>query len=285
MNIFRQIRDFCIKITESNIFKKAVIIVILLYSIILGLVTSESIYAKFGDILEDIMSVIVVLFTIELTIRIIAKGWRFFLNGWNLFDFVLVAIAFLPETGAAITFRMFRVLRALRALRMVSSLKELRHIVSAILVAAPHVFWAGILLSIIFYIFGIIGQNLFHEAFPQWFGTLGETVYTLFQVTTLESWSMGIARPVMKVYPWAWMYFVPFVMVSSYIVLNVVVGVVVNATSDLSDDDDLTDMKVKMKAKKVSNAEILNEINNLKGYIQRLEQKLEEKENKEQNQA
>jgi voltage-gated sodium channel len=95
-------------------------------------------------------------------------------------------------------------------------MKKLRHIVSAILVSAPHVFWAAVLEMIIFYIFGIMGQNLFHEAFPQWFGTLGETVYTLFQVTTLESWSMGIARPVMKVYPWAWMYFVPFVMISSY---------------------------------------------------------------------
>ncbi len=275
MNIFTQIHEFCVRVTSSKIFKNTIVLIILINSIVLGLITSDAIYAKFGKILEFILSTCVAIFTVEILLRIIAKGWRFFLNGWNIFDFVLVSIALMPETGAAITFRVFRVMRALR---MVSSFKKLRHIVSAILVSAPHVFWAAVLLMIIFYIFGIMGQNLFHEEFPQWFGTLGETVYTLFQVTTLESWSMGIARPVMKVFPWAWCYFVPFVMISSYIVLNVVVGVVVNATSDLSDDDDVTDMKNKMKTKKVTNAELLQQITELKNHIERLEAKLDEKE-------
>ena len=275
MNIFSQIHEFCVRVTSSKIFKNTIVLIILINSIVLGLITSDAIYAKFGKILEFILSTCVAIFTVEIILRIIAKGWRFFLNGWNIFDFVLVSIALMPETGAAITFRVFRVMRALR---LVSSFKKLRHIVSAILVSAPHVFWAAVLLMIIFYIFGIMGQNLFHEEFPQWFGTLGETVYTLFQVTTLESWSMGIARPVMKVFPWAWCYFVPFVMISSYIVLNVVVGVVVNATSDLSDDDDVTDMKNKMKTKKVTNAELLQQITELKNHIERLEAKLDEKE-------
>lgn len=275
MNIFTQIHEFCVRVTSSKIFKNTIVLIILINSIVLGLITSDAIYAKFGKILEFILSTCVAIFTVEIILRIIAKGWRFFLNGWNIFDFVLVSIALMPETGAAITFRVFRVMRALR---MVSSFKKLRHIVSAILVSAPHVFWAAVLLMIIFYIFGIMGQNLFHEEFPQWFGTLGETVYTLFQVTTLESWSMGIARPVMKVFPWAWCYFVPFVMISSYIVLNVVVGVVVNATSDLSDDDDVADMKNKMKTKKVTNAELLQQITELKNHIERLEAKLDEKE-------
>lgn len=272
MKIFTQIHDFCVRVTSSKIFKNTIVLIILINSIVLGLITSEAIYAKFGELLEFILSACVVIFTVEITLRIIAKGWRFFLNGWNIFDFLLITMALMPETGAAITFRVFRVLRALR---MVSSMKKLRHIVSAILVSAPHVFWAAVLEMIIFYIFGIMGQNLFHEAFPQWFGTLGKTVYTLFQVTTLESWSMGIARPVMKVYPWAWMYFVPFVMISSYIVLNVVVGVVVNATSDISEDDNIS-MRDKIKAKKITNTEISEQINELKEHILRLEAKLEE---------
>ena len=206
MKIFTQIHDFCVRVTSSKIFKNTIVLIILINSIVLGLITSEAIYAKFGELLEFILSACVVIFTVEITLRIIAK---------------------------------------------------LRHIVSAILVSAPHVFWAAVLEMIIFYIFGIMGQNLFHEAFPQWFGTLGETVYTLFQVTTLESWSMGIARPVMKVYPWAWCYFVPFVMISSYIVLNVVVGVVVNATSDISEDDNIS-MKDKIKAKKVVRTLLIN---------------------------
>lgn len=277
MKIFTQIHDFCVRVTSSKIFKNTIVLIILINSIVLGLITSEAIYAKFGELLEFILSTCVVIFTVEITLRIIAKGWRFFLNGWNIFDFLLITMALMPETGAAITFRVFRVLRALR---MVSSMKKLRHIVSAILVSAPHVFWAAVLEMIIFYIFGIMGQNLFHEAFPQWFGTLGETVYTLFQVTTLESWSMGIARPVMKVYPWAWMYFVPFVMISSYIVLNVVVGVVVNATSDISEDDNIS-MKDKIKAKKVTNTELSEQINELKEHILRLEAKLEENKKEE----
>lgn len=277
MKIFTQIHDFCVRVTSSKIFKNTIVLIILINSIVLGLITSEAIYAKFGELLEFILSACVVIFTVEITLRIIAKGWRFFLNGWNIFDFLLITMALMPETGAAITFRVFRVLRALR---MVSSMKKLRHIVSAILVSAPHVFWAAVLEMIIFYIFGIMGQNLFHEAFPQWFGTLGETVYTLFQVTTLESWSMGIARPVMKVYPWAWMYFVPFVMISSYIVLNVVVGVVVNATSDISEDDNIS-MKDKIKAKKVTNTELSEQINELKEHILRLEAKLEENKKNE----
>lgn len=274
MNIFKQIRDFCIRTTESKIFKNAIVLIILINSIVLGLITSDTIYSKFGDILEFILSACVVVFTVEIVLRIIAKGWRFFLNGWNIFDFLLVAIAFMPESGAAITFRIFRVLRALR---MVSSMKRLRHIVAAILVSAPHVFWAAVLLMIIFYIFGIMGQNLFHETFPQWFGTLGETIYTLFQVTTLESWSMGIARPVMEVHPYAWCYFVPFVMLSSYIVLNVVVGVVVNACGNLSDEDDVTKLKEEVEAKNVTNAEIMEELQRMRAHIQRLEEKLDEK--------
>jgi len=274
MNIFTQIRDFCIRITDSKTFKNTIVLIILINSIVLGLITSETIYAKFGDLLELILSACVVVFTVEIVLRIIAKGWRFFLNGWNIFDFLLVAIAFMPESGAAITFRIFRVLRALR---MVSSMKRLRHIVAAILVSAPHVFWAAVLLMIIFYIFGIMGQNLFHETFPQWFGTLGETIYTLFQVTTLESWSMGIARPVMEVHPYAWCYFVPFVMLSSYIVLNVVVGVVVNACGNLSDEDDVTKLKEEVEAKNVTNAEIMEELQRMRAHIQRLEEKLDEK--------
>ena len=129
MKIFTQIHDFCVRVTSSKIFKNTIVLIILINSIVLGLITSEAIYAKFGELLEFILSACVVIFTVEITLRIIAKGWRFFLNGWNIFDFLLITMALMPETGAAITFRVFRVLRALR---MVSSMKKLRHIVSAI---------------------------------------------------------------------------------------------------------------------------------------------------------
>lgn len=274
MKMFSKIQSFFKRITQSKIFKNSIVLIILLNSIVLGLITSDTICAQFGDILEFTLSACVVIFTIEIIMRLIANGWRFFLSGWNIFDFLLVVMALFPTGGAATSFRVFRVLRALRLL---SSMKKLRHIISAILVSAPHVFWAAVLLMIVFYIFGIMGQNLFHETFPQWFGTLGETVYTLFQVTTLESWSMGIARPVMEVHPWAWCYFVPFVMISSYIVLNVVVGVVVNAVGNLPYEDEEEVKSNEPNYKNVTNEELSKQIYALQQTIERLEKKLEEK--------
>ncbi len=126
----------------------------------------------------------------------------------------------------------------------------------------------GILL--IYYIFALIGVNLFGEAFPDWFGNIGKAMYTLFQVMTLESWSMGISRPVMEVYSFAWAYFVPFVLLSSFIVMNVVVGIVVNAISEVTADN----AKEEAKANPVSNNELVDEIHSLKDQLDRLEKQL-----------
>ena len=131
------------------------------------------------------------------------------------------------------------------------------------------VFWASMLLVIVFYIFALTGQNLFGEAFPEWFGTLGDTIYTLFQIMTLESWSMGISRPVMEIYPWAWVYFVPFVVISSYFVLNVVVGIMVNAVGDVrANDNDEKPEEAK------DSQSIEDEIKILKETILKLEEKI-----------
>ncbi len=118
-------------------------------------------------------------------------------------------------------------------MRLVSRLDKLRMIIGAIGRSIPGISWSAVLLLLIYYIFALIGTTLFGEAFPDWFGSIAKSLYTLFQVMTLESWSMGISRPVMEVFGWAWVYFVPFVLISSFVIMNVVVGIVVNSISEV----------------------------------------------------
>ena len=219
---------------ESNIASNFILGVIIYNSIILGLMTYPVLMAKFGAFLHYTNFACVIIFTIEMAIKLYVYGKFFFKDGWNNFDFILVAISWVPTGGVFSSFRAFRVLRALRALRLITRLSKLRLIVQAIIESVPNVAWASVLLMLIFYIFAIMGVSLFGTAFPEWFGSLGKAMYTLFQVMTLESWSMGISRPVMKVYPLAWIYFVPFVLTSSFIVMNVVVGIVVNSISEVA---------------------------------------------------
>ena len=175
------------------------------------------------------------IFTIEIINTIYVYGKNFFKDGWNNFDFILVAISLVPTGGVFSSFRAFRVLRALRALRLVTKLERLRIIVQAIIESIPNVGWASLLLLLIFYIFAIMGTTMFSSEFNDFFGSIGKSMYSLFQIMTLESWSMGIARPVIKVFPYAWIYFVSFILTSSFIVMNVIVGVVVTAIAELSE--------------------------------------------------
>ena len=159
---------------------------------------------------------------------------------------------------------------ALKGTKLIGSVRHLQVIIVAIVKSIPSIMWTGILLILIYYIFALIGVNLFGDAFPDWFGDIGKAMYTLFQVMTLESWSMGISRPVMEVFSFAWAYFVPFVLLSSFIVMNVVVGIVVNAISEVTADN----AKEEAKENPVSNNELVGEIRSLKEQLDRLEKQL-----------
>ena len=180
---------------------------------------------------------------IEMLLKFLAYGMDYFKDPWNWFDMIIIAtslVSALPFMAALRAFRVLRVLRslkALRSMRLVSSIHHLQIILVAIVRSVPSILWTGLLMILIYYIFALIGVNLFGETFPDWFGTVGKAMYTLFQVMTLESWSMGISRPVMEVYSAAWLYFVPFVLISSFIVMNVVVGIVVNSISEVTAED------------------------------------------------
>lgn len=207
----------------------AIIGVIVLNAIVLGLETIPPVMARLGPILGVIDTACLAVFVAELVAKMIARGRRFWTGGWNLFDFVIVGIALVPNAGP---FSVLRALRILRVLRIVSVFPRLRRVVEGFITALPGMGSVFLLMGIIFYIAAVMATKLFGDTFPQWFGDLGSSGYSLFQIMTLESWSMGIVRPVMEVYPYAWAFFVPFIMVTTFAVVNLLVGLIVNSMQD-----------------------------------------------------
>lgn len=240
------------KFVENQAFQNFILGVIVFNCVLMGLQTSAVLTAKCGDLLNLLDNICLGIFIVELGLKIIAYNKNFLKDGWNIFDTIIVlmslfsSMAFLSSLRIFRIFRVFRSLKALksfRGFRMISSLKKLQVIIMAIVKSLPSIAWTGGLLLLVYYIFALMGVSFFGAAFPEWFGDLGKTMYTLFQVMTLESWSMGIARPVMEAYPAAWLYFVPFVLISSFIVMNVVVGIVVNAISEVTANDKQEEIK------------------------------------------
>ncbi|MBV0911838.1 ion transporter [Anianabacter salinae] len=203
--------------------------VILFNAIVLGLETSATVMDRAGPLILALDTICLGIFVVELALKLFARGRRFFRNGWNIFDFVIVAISLAP---AAQGLSVLRALRILRLLRVVSVAPSLRRVVEGLVNALPGMGSVFLLMGMLFYIGAVMATKLFGDAFPDWFGTLGRSGYTLFQIMTLESWSMGIVRPVMEAYPYAWMFFVPFIVVTTFAVVNLLVGLIVNSMQD-----------------------------------------------------
>nr|WP_261331764.1 ion transporter [Maritalea mobilis] len=206
-----------------------IIAVIVFNAVILGLETSDTAMETAGALILTLDRICLAIFVVELAAKMIAYGTRFFRSGWNLFDFVIVGIALVP---AAQGLSVLRALRILRVLRVISVAPRLRRVVEGFVTALPGMGSVFLLMGIIFYIGAVMATKLFGETFPDWFGTLGASLYTLFQIMTLESWSMGIVRPVLDVYPYAWVFFVPFIMITTFAVVNLLVGLIVNSMQD-----------------------------------------------------
>jgi voltage-gated sodium channel len=214
---------------ENPRVTNAIMGVIIFNAILLGLETSKSAMANFGWLILALDRLCLAIFVAELVAKMVAYRGRFFRDGWNLFDFVIVGISLVP---AAQGFSALRALRILRVLRLISATPQLRRVVEGFITALPGMGSVFMLMALIFYIGAVISTKLFAASFPQWFGTLGQSGYSLFQIMTLESWSMGIVRPVMEVYPYAWLFFIPFIMVTTFAVVNLLVGLIVNSMQD-----------------------------------------------------
>jgi voltage-gated sodium channel len=220
------IREQLKRLVESSAFEQAILLLIALNALTLGLETSRGAMAAFGPLLYALDRLILAVFVVEIACRLFVDFRGFWRDPWRIFDFVIVSVALVPATGA---FSVLRAFRILRVLRLISTVKAIRRVVTGLLSALPGMGSIVLLLGLIFYVFAVICTKLFAADFPDWFGTLGHSAYTLFQIMTLESWSMGIVRPVMEEYPYAWALFVPFIMATAFTVLNLFIGVIVDA--------------------------------------------------------
>ena len=228
------LRDRIRGVIEHPAFRHAILALILINAVTLGLETSPSVMAAWGTLILALDKGILAIFVVEIGLRLYVHRGRFFRDPWSLFDFAVVAIALLPATGQLAILRALRVLRVLRILTIVPSM---RRVVGALLGAIPGLMSIALVLLLIYYVFAVIATNLFATAFPEWFGHLGRSFYTLFQIMTLESWSMGISRPVMAQFPYAWLFFVSFILIATFTMLNLFIAIIVNAMQTFSEDE------------------------------------------------
>ena len=231
MHLYNLLKNFI----ESRFINIFITLVILINAITLGLETSEELVSKIGNMLIYVDKIALSIFVIELLIKLFVYRLSFFKSGWNVFDFIIVTIALIPTSGPLSILRAFRIFRALRLLSMVPSMKK---VIQAMFYAIPGIASVGTIIVLIFYISAVLVTNFFGNKFEDWFGSIGESMYSLFQIMTLESWSMGIASPVMEEYPYAWAFFVPFILVTTFAVLNLFIGIIVDAMQHQTNEDE-----------------------------------------------
>lgn len=214
---------------ENPLWERTIIGIIVLNAITLGLETSKSIMARAGDLLLTLDTIFLSIFVVEIAARLIAHGAKFWRDPWSVFDFLVVGVALVPTTEGLSG---LRALRILRVLRLISAVPSMRRVVTGLFRAIPGMTSVVMLLALIFYVFSVMATKLYGDTFPDYFGTIGESAYSLFQIMTLESWSQGIVRPVLEVHPMAWLFFIPFILMTSFAVLNLFIGIIVDAMQE-----------------------------------------------------
>jgi voltage-gated sodium channel len=210
------------RLVESARFQRAIIAVIVLNAVVLGLMTSDWLDPTYLRMLDNVLLGI---FVVELALRLYAHGWKFFRDPWSVFDFLVVAIALVPATGGL---SILRALRIVRALRLVTAVPGVRKVVRGLLAAMPGMFSIVLLLCLVLYVGAVIATEMYGAAVPQYFGSIGRSLFTLFQVMTGEAWP-DVARDVLQHHPSAWIFFVLYILVSTFVVLNLFTAVVVSA--------------------------------------------------------
>jgi voltage-gated sodium channel len=209
-------------------FEPAMIALIIFNGVLIGLETSKDIAAAYGDWLHLGNDLILAVFIAEAALKITAVAPRlrlYFGNGWNLFDFSIVVLSLIPATGEFAL--VARLIRVLRVLRLVSAVPQLRLIVATLVRSIPSMGHVILLMSIVFYIYAVTGFHLFREHDAEHWGTLGAALLTLFQMVTLEGW-VDIMDIALKAHPWSWIYFVSFVLLGTFVMLNLFIAVVIN---------------------------------------------------------
>jgi voltage-gated sodium channel len=244
--------------------QNTVLALIIVNAVILGMETSPTLMQAWGPALLALDKAILAVFVVEIVLRVVAYRGAFFRDPWSLFDLTVVAIALVPASGP---FSVLRALRVLRVLRILTIVPSMRRVVGGLLAAIPGLASIAAVLGLLFYVFAVIATKLFGADFPDWFGTLGRSLYTLFQVMTLESWSMGIVRPVMEVYPYAWTFFVPFILMATFTMLNLFIGVIVSAMQSFTESEKAETIAAVDEARDHIEADLHAEVRALRGEI------------------
>jgi voltage-gated sodium channel len=259
------------QLIERPAVQRSILLLIVINAAILGMQTSPSLVASWGELLSVLDILILGVFVVEIAARIYVHRAAFFRDPWSLFDFTVVAIALVPASGP---FSVLRALRVLRVMRMVTMVPSMRRVVGALLSAIPGLGSIAMVLALVFYVSAVIATGLFGADFPEWFGNLGRSGYTLFQVMTLESWSMGIVRPLMDVFPYAWVFFIPFILIATFTMLNLFIAIIVNAMQTVTDADHEATQATIEAAREHIEADLHEEVRALRGEIAELKELL-----------
>jgi voltage-gated sodium channel len=244
--------------------ERAIMALIIVNAVVLGMETYTHMVDSFGRLLDFLDHIILAAFVIELTARILVHRLAFFRDPWSVFDFVVVGIALVPATD---TFSVLRALRILRALRLITAIPVLKRVVAGLLASLPGMGSILFLIGLIYYVFAVIGIRLFGADSPELFGTLGKSLYTLFTVMTLEGWTNDVAKPVMQHHPLAWVYFITFIVVTTFMVLNLFIGVVVNAMQKEAENAEAAEREAEREMIEEEAAPILVEVKRLRAEV------------------
>ncbi len=259
---------------EQKRFQYTILMLIIINAVLLGMETSASLMAQYGELILSLDKALLAIFVLELLLRIYAYRLAFFRDPWSLFDFSVVAIALLPATGQ---FSVLRALRVLRVLRVLTIVPSMRRVVSALLGSLPGLGSIAMVLLLIYYVFAVIATKLFGAAFPEWFGSIGASFYTLFQVMTLESWSMGISRPVMEQFPYAWLFFVPFILIATFTMLNLFIAIIVNTMQTFTEQEHAQERAADQAAEQAEQQQLHAELAQIKAQLAEVTRLLQQK--------
>lgn len=238
---------------ESHGFELLITWLIVINAITLGLETSPDLLAKHGTLLHLIDHTLLAVFVFELLARLVVYRAAFFRDPWRIFDFLVVGISLLPASGPL---SILRALRVLRVLRLVSIIPSMRRVVNGLFRALPSMGSIFLLLMLVFYVFSVMATKLYGAEFPDMFGNIAASAFTLFQVMTLEGWAGDVVRPVMEKHSEAWMFFLPFILATSFTVLNLFIGIIVSAMES-EHEADVKDTQAEIEE---DQAEIMSEL-------------------------
>jgi voltage-gated sodium channel len=251
---------------ERPWLQRFIIALILINAVTLGLETSSTIMAKAGTWLLVIDRCILAVFVVEIVLKLLAYGRRFFHSGWNLFDFTIVAIAVMPVTEAA---AVLRALRVLRVLRLFSMVPQLRRVLEGLFASLPGMGAIIAVMGVVFYVSAVLATKLFGAEFPELFGDLGQSLYILFQLMTLENWSDGIVRPISDQHPLALLFFIPFIVVMTFAVLNLFIALIVNSMQQAHESEEQTAKDAERRALREELAALRTEVEKLGDLLRR----------------